>query len=80
MYSDDFGTYENEPYSDDLQDFSDDEAWYDAQAERDYDAYEAAQLQKLDEILDGDWGPEDRYLDAAYEDRYYEPEADFDIY
>ena len=22
--------------------------------------------------------PEDRYLDAAYEDRYYMPEADFD--
>ena len=22
----------------------------------------------------------DRYLDAAYEDRYYLPEADFDIY
>lgn len=24
--------------------------------------------------------PEDRYLDASYEDRYYEPELDFDIY
>ena len=24
--------------------------------------------------------PLDRYLDAAYEDRYYLPEADFDIY
>lgn len=23
--------------------------------EREYDAYEAAQLQKLDEIMDGDW-------------------------
>lgn len=23
---------------------------------------------------------EDRYLDASYEDRYYLPEADFDIY
>lgn len=55
-----------------------------------YDAYETAQLQRLDEEHDGDWDAdfdgsfddyaEDRYLDSYMEDRYYAPEADFDIY
>ena len=60
---DDFDYYP-EPYENDLEEWGNREAWEDAIAEREYDSC----FDDYTEI-DGDFEPEDSYLDSAYEDR-----------
>ena len=47
-------SFDAEATADLLHDIGEEEAYYN-EAERNYDAYEAAQLQRLDEEHDGDW-------------------------
>jgi len=74
MFDDfDFG-FEREPYENDLEDLSNREAWEDEQYEREDHNWD--ERDELDPEFP--FEAEDRYLDSAYEDRYYQPEGGYD--
>ena len=73
MYFDDFDYYP-EPYENDLEDLMDREAFEDALAEREDHNWD--ERDELDPEFP--FESEDRYLDSAFEDRYYAPQVEFD--